>query len=377
LFFETAFEMAAGSSNRPDDEVDSAARLQGVEQLDFYLDLARRREERGDPDGSIESLKRGIDASSLQGRLNHSLQFFGRLRRYYLEDARFGDLKREILWYYKWIATAVIQYVEIPLPTVHAFIDQMEAFYVSEGAPLRPVWKMRCVAAMYTGRPEEEEEWFARWDGASRTEADDCEACEWGFRAERLVAQKRDSEALEVAAPITKPRNWCRATPEIASLLMGAAWRCEKPGLARWLCDVSARTVRKRDSLLDSLGHHIAFRGFAGQIERSRRLAIIGLNRAAEVRNDRKKAIFYRQLAFWAAIVAVRTGGKTTLPAKYVDPGSDLKTLPVVDVVGASLRLARAQSEALDSRNGTTLYGDRVDAIERGIRQLFTQAPGE
>ena len=112
----------------------------------------------------------------------------------------------------------------------------------------------------------------------------------------------------------------------------------------------------------------MAFRGLIGEIERSRRLAMIGLHRAAEMRNDRIKATFYRQLAFWAAIASLHTQGKTTLPAKYFDPETDLKTLPVIDVVEASLRLARVHSHALDTLNGTTLYADKADVIELLMR---------
>ena len=125
-------------------EADQIARLHGVEKLDRYLDLARRVEEGGDVEGAIDLLKRGINAASDQERLQHKLQFFGHLRRIYLNDAQRGHLKKSVLWYYKWIVNDIIQYAEIPRATVESFLDDMERTYTAEGLSLRPVWKYRC-----------------------------------------------------------------------------------------------------------------------------------------------------------------------------------------------------------------------------------------
>jgi hypothetical protein len=359
------------------DEAEAIARLHGMEMLDAYLDLARRLEKRGDIEGSIDVLESGIDASSIQGQLQYSLLFFGHLRRIYLGDADRAHLKRSILWYYKWIAEAVIQYAEIPLATVETVMDEMERFYTAEGAPLRPVWKLRCVCAMYTGNEQAEERWFDRWDAEPRTDADDCEACEWGFRAERLLFQKRDTEALEVARPITSTKNWCRATPEIASLLIPAAMRSDEPGLAHWLCRASAHAVRTRDAMLDSLGYHITYRGMVGELDRSRRLAIVGLHKVKKSRNDRRNAIFYRLLAYWAAVATLQTRGTMTLPAKLLGEESGDATIPITRVVETSLQFARTSASTLDARNGTGLYTKRVDDFENGIRGLFSNPPHE
>ncbi len=358
-------------------EADQIARLHGIERLDAYLDLAQRLEQRGDIEGSIDILKNGIDSSSVQGRLPYTLQFFGHLRRIYLADGQRAHLKHSVLWYYKWIAEAVIQYAEIPLETVENVIEEMERFYTNEDAPLRPVWKIRCVCAMYTGKNDDEQLWFDRWDTEERSEADDCEACEWGFRAERLLLQKRDAEAIEIAQPITSTKNWCRATPEIASLLIPAAMRCDEPALAHWLSRASAYPVRTRDSMLDSLGYHITYRGMVGELDRSRRLAIVGLLKIKDSRNDRRNAIFYRLLAYWAAIATLQTQGKMTLPGKLFDRDAVAESLPIADAVEASLKLARAYASVLDTRNGTNLYIGRVEQFEDGIRGLVENLPHE
>jgi hypothetical protein len=356
-------------------EADQIARLHGVQKLDAYLDLAQRLEERGDVEGSIDILKSGIDSSSVQGRLQYTLQFFGHLRRIYLADGQRAHLRHSVLWYYKWIAEAVIQYAEIPLATVETVIEEMERFYIAEEAPLRPVWKIRCVCAMYTGKEEDEQHWFDRWNAEPPSDADDCEACEWGFRAERLLLQKRDADALEIAKPITSTKNWCRATPEIASLLIPAAMRCDEAALAHWLSRASGYQVRTRDSMLDSLGYHITYRGMVGELDRSRRLAIVGLLKIKDSRNDRRNAIFYRLLAYWAAIATLQTQGKMTLPAKLLSSESDAERVPIANTVDASLKLARLHASVLDARNGTDLYMGRVEQFEEGIRGLVENPP--
>lgn len=358
-------------------EADQIARLHGVEKLEAYLELANRLEQRGDIEGSIDILKDGIDSSSVQGRLPYTLQFFGHLRRIYLADGQRAHLKRSVLWYYKWIAEAVIQYAEIPLATVETVIEEMERFYIAEEAPLRPIRKIRCLCAMYTGKNDDEQLWFDRWDAEARSEADDCEACEWGFRAERLLLQKRDAEAIETAKPITSTKNWCRATPEIASLLIPAAMRCDEPALAHWLSQASGYQVRTRDSMLDSLGYHITYRGMVGELDRSRRLAIVGLLKIKDSRNDRRNAIFYRLLAYWAAIATLQTAGKMTLPAKLFDGEAAAENLPIANAVEASLKLARFHASVLDARNATDLYTGRVEQFEEGIRGLVEQPPRE
>lgn len=353
-------------------EADAIARLSGVEQLEAYLNLAHRLRDTGDVEFEIDILRRGINAASIQGRLQHKLQFFTELRRIYLNDRERGHLKKSVLWYYKWIINAIIQHSEIPWTTVESIFADMEDFYVAEGAPLRPVWKFRCVAAMYSGRRDEEEEWFNRWDSTPRTEADDCEACEWGFRAERFVAQGRYSDALEISKPITSTRNWCSATPEVASLLLSAAMRCRMPGLARWLAKVSARAVRRRDSLLDSLGHHIAFRAVTNEFHRSRHLAIVGLHMVRQSRNDRKNTMFYRAMAYWAALATLQTKGKMTLPANLFGQDTLGPTVSISDVVACSLQHAMSYATALDKRNGTDFYGQKVIELENVLRKRFS-----
>lgn len=274
-------------------------------------------------------------------------------------------------------AEAVIQYAEIPLATVENVIEEMERFYTAEDAPLRPVWKIRCVCGMYTGDNEADQRWFELWNAEAPSDADDCEACEWGFRAERLLFQKRDAEALEIAEPITSMKNWCRATPEIASLLIPAAMRCDEPALAHWLSRASGHQVRTRDSLLDALGYHISYRGMVGELDRSRRLAIVGLLKVKDSRNDRRNAIFYRLLAYWAAVATLQTKGKMSLPGKLLREESLNAEMPITQVVEESLQLARTDAAILDARNGTNLYTGRVEDFENGIRDLFSNPPRE
>lgn len=347
--------------------------LRGEARLEGLAALAQRHGREGDGDQEIELLKDLLDEASTLGNLPYELRAFGELRRIHATDPRYADLRKDVLWYFKWIAQPLVGYADVSLEQIESVLREMEAFYRAEGESLRPAMKIRCVNAWYTGRPEEAEEWFARWEAEPPSESDDCPACEVDFRVERQIERRDDEGAIREAGPLIEVKvEWCRATAGIASALIPPAMRAGRESLANWLHAWTAKQARREPSMLDALGHHAIYDALTGDEQNGRRLALVGLRRALGEKSHRKKCEFYRAAAHWAAITAMnpRRAGET-VPGRLLKAEDERVDMP--RATARCLELARENGAALDARNGTSRYADRVTRTEEGIRKMTEQ----
>lgn len=322
---------------------------------------------------AIEWLKMLMREAWKASRIEFTLRAFGELRRIYETDPRYADLRDDLLWYFKWLVEELPEYAEPSRQVIEDVFVEMERFYDGCGASRRPIYALRCQAAVRMGDRDQAAEWYEKWQDLPRSHEDDCEACDLGRQILFLLDRQQHEDALAAAEPILRGKVWCDETPETLTRLVPAAMQQKRRRLAGLLLRISSRTVRRVPSALGALGSHVLFRFLMGDMVRSRRLAILALRRAREARNDIDRFNVYRACGLWAALAIFAGQHHWTLPARIMPTAptaSDRASIPLADAAGLCLAEASHIAARLDARNGTTRYADYLRELEEKVRHV-------
>jgi tetratricopeptide (TPR) repeat protein len=159
-------------------ETEPGGRARSV-RAETLLDAA---DQLGDPETQICALHTVIEAYERGGESFRSPVLFSRLLRLWdrhgktLRDA--GRLEYETHWVFKWMTSDLLSVPEVPLATVHGFVDEMERRYRLAGYSLRAVHAQRFYVARHLGDGGQAEVHFGRWLASERDLMSDCRACE-------------------------------------------------------------------------------------------------------------------------------------------------------------------------------------------------------
>lgn len=350
------------------------SRLRGSALLEGRWEFAEQFRSR-DPDRYAEELMSLLHEASHEGRFDFKLKAFTELRRLYASSERFAYLRDDILWYFKWIVGVAPEYADVPESTIQLLLDEMEQLYRAEKESLKPVYMYRCQTAMFMGRVKETDEWLSRWEKEPKTKSDDCPACEAALLMRVHLERKDDAGALKAGEIFYKLENWCDATPDSVSWLIGPAVRQNNLDLAYWIHRMALRDVRQRAGMLGALGSHLVYCGYSSDQTRARRLALIGLRKALQAGSDRDRYFFYRAISFWCVYASLYDHAHLTLPTRLLPSLAGESTPPeVTSVVQASqiaLSAATEIANRFDARNGTRRYMDAIDQDHESIRQTI------
>lgn len=278
---------------------------------------------------------------------------------------RYDDF--DLLWQYKWIANQLADFAEISRAQIENVFADMEQQYQKRGVGLKPVFKIRCNAAMTMGEPEKARHWLQKWLNEPNTWASDCRACEVDSEAALHLELGDFSRAQKLARPIVETRKLsCSEIPHLTFARMAAP--CLAHGLAENAAEYHARgysLVRNNPEFVEPVGQHMSYLAAAGKpaeglklIERHLPwLAISG----STVRHYR---FFCGTRAVLASAIAkgLKDSRKLRLP----------KSLPIYRESGeyslsALLKWADAEldglTKQLDTRNGNNFYAAQVAAL--------------
>ena len=131
--------------------IDTLEPLRGEPLLVRLQEIVEAGKRRGEGDVVAAFAKHLIEAGSALGRLDYEMIGFGEIQSLYLRDARYADLRDQVLWYFKWLCERLPEYVEVPSEQVWGTLDRMEQFYRAEREGLRPVHGLRSRAAALMG----------------------------------------------------------------------------------------------------------------------------------------------------------------------------------------------------------------------------------
>ena len=333
--------------------------LRGEALLRAMYEVVQSARAEEDGDTAAEFARHLINASSDEGRLDYEMLGFGQLKDLYQHDARYADLRRDILWYYKWITEHLPEYVEVPAERIESTFQDMEEFYRVEKEGLRPVLALRARAAAFMGRFVEAEEYARQWEQAEEQDSDDCPACQTHSRVQLLLDLGRPEEAVAAAGPILEGEQSCEEVPATTfSRLLLPLLLLDRAGDALFLSAVARRQVRLVPGLIGYLADHVVFLSAVGILDTARRLALVMAARSQSMPGAWDQ--FNVSRAMWVFLSRYGREGPKRIVLPRTSLCADGDPVEVADAAQAYEGRARELAQQFDARNGTDRFANLV-----------------
>ncbi|MEV7278751.1 hypothetical protein [Streptomyces sp. NPDC093111] len=306
------------------------------------------------PDVLVTALLELMTAYEFTGEHRKSPVVFARLLKLWdTTPESFSQWEaHQVFWRFKWVTTSLLQVPEVPLATVHSWIDRMRSRYEAAEHGMQPVAAMRYHVAAHTG--EGVTDAYDLWATRGRTELSDCEACETRTFAWHKVRSGDDEGALDTWAPVLGGAQACSEEPQASQA------RALLPMLRTGRTDevrshhlTGYRKVRGGNGTQQEVGLHLEFCALSRN--EGRGLEILAENRPLFEATGAPLAHLEFLTGVEVLIARLVEDGHTDTPVAG-PPGRNW-------TAGELLRHVRSEADALaaafDTRNGTTAVGDR------------------
>ncbi|WP_346121389.1 hypothetical protein [Nonomuraea roseola] len=170
-----------------------------------------------------------------------------------------------LLWQFKWIASDMRRFPEIPLQRAYDALEEMERRYTQAGYGSHAIHTQRTYVAEHIGDRAAADEWFHRWQTTPRDDMSDCEGCDPSGKVWHLAWMGRDEEAIELAAPVVAGHLTCHVQPQgiLSNLLLPyvRTGRLEAAAAAHLR---AYRLVQGDANYVDDFGDHMEFCALTG-----------------------------------------------------------------------------------------------------------------
>ncbi|MER5206108.1 hypothetical protein [Streptomyces sp. NPDC002825] len=285
----------------------------------------------------------------------------------------------QVFWSFKWVTTSLLQVAEMPLATVHGWVDQMRDRYEKAGHGMQPVAAMRYHVAVHTGVGVADA--YDLWATRPRTELSDCEACETRDFALRQVAAGDDAGALDTWQPVFGRAQTCAEEPQSSQArALLPLLRLGRTDEARSHHLTGYRQVRGKTGAQKEVGLHLEFCALSRN--EGRGLEILAENRPLFEATGAPLAHLDFLTGVEVLLARLVEDGHTDTPVAG-PPGRNWTAAGLLAHVRAE---AARLTAAFDARNGTSAVGDRrrarldrrplLDApLPLGLRATAVHAP--
>ncbi|MDX3312892.1 tetratricopeptide repeat protein [Streptomyces sp. NPDC054884] len=260
-------------------------------------------------------------------------------------------------WVFKWMSAGMLDQPHVPLASVEKWLGEMEHRYRLAGHSERAVRSAEFSVAAHVGDVARAERAFAAWLAADRDAMADCHACELHGQGWWQAERGRDTEALELWAPVLEGEYTCAHEPHgvLASSLLPLL-RLGRPDEARAHHLRGFRLVRSMESMRGAYAAHVEFCALTGNEAR-------GLELLAE-----RPAYFTdeghpRSRLEFLSVVALLMGrlGEFGLGGERV-PGAAGREWTADELATHARAEALALAARFDERNGTEHVSERARA---------------
>lgn len=265
-----------------------------------------------------------------------------------------------LLWFFKYMVSALLKFPEVPLDRTYAVLDDMERRYRDGGHSLHAVYAYRHRVARHIGAEDEAEEWYRRWIAAPRDDLSDCAGCDPSAQASYLASTGRDEEAIALAEPVLGGQLSCWEQPQgILTTLLMPYLRTGRRDAAR---DAHRRAYRRhRASLADmsDVAEHISFCAVTGNDVRGLEMVERHLDWLDRAPSPKAAMDFAAASALVLNRLAAAGHGDLTVHRRAYGerPAADV---PVADLAAEFTALATEVAARFDLRNGTSAQSQRV-----------------
>ncbi|WP_406858879.1 hypothetical protein ABZO31_00980 [Streptomyces sp. HUAS MG47] len=212
------------------------------------------------PDVLVTALLELMTAYEFTGEYRKSPVVFGRLLKLWDESPEeFSEWEaHQIYWRFKWVATSLLDVPEVPLASIHGWIDEMRRRYEKAEHGMQPVAAMRYHVASHTGVGVADA--YDLWVTRPRTELSDCEACETRHLASHQIDGGADTTALDTLRPVLDGAIGCAEEPQMSqALALAALLRTGRLDEARSQHLTGYRRVRGNTGMQAWVGRHLEF----------------------------------------------------------------------------------------------------------------------
>ncbi|MEU1588517.1 hypothetical protein [Micromonospora sp. NPDC005710] len=272
----------------------------------------------------------------------------------------------QLLWHFKYMASGLLKFPEVPLDRTYAVLDDMERRYRAGGHSLQAVHKHRFRVAEHVGDVEAAAHWYRLWQTTPRDELSDCAGCDPTSQVGYLADTGRDAEAVALAEPVLAGRLTCTEQPQ--AILTALLLPYLRTGRAEEARDAHREAYRRlRGNLADlwDIGDHIEFCTLTGNEARAVELVERHLDWL-----DRPPSPAAAMHFAAAAAAALRQAGASTVYRRAAEgrPAAEVSAVSLADELAET---ATELASRFDARNGT---GHQSEWI---ARRLAVQANGE
>ncbi|HWB34620.1 MAG TPA: hypothetical protein VHA75_01205, partial [Rugosimonospora sp.] len=226
------------------------------------------------------------------------------------DPQRYQHATHTVLWYFKSTVSALLRFPDIPLARTREVLDDMARRWREGGHSPHAVYAYRHRLARHVGDLEEAAHWYRLWEEAPRDGLSDCVGCDPTGKADWLVSQGRDEEAVALAEPVLDGQLTCSEQPHgILTTLLVPYLRTGRLTEAR---DAHRRAYRRHRPHLADLGdiaRHLEFTTLTGN--EARGLEIL----------DRHLGWLDRAPSPWAALRFAVAGEVLLRRVAAADPG--------------------------------------------------------
>ncbi|MFJ9432622.1 hypothetical protein ACIRQY_23610 [Streptomyces sp. NPDC101490] len=316
-------------------------------------DLVEAAEAFEQQDVLVTALLELMTAYEFTGEHRKSPVTFARLLKLWDTDrALFSEGEgHQVFWRFKWVTTSLLEVPEMPLATVHGWIDRMRERYEEADHGLQPVAAMRHRVAEHTGTGAADA--YDLWATRPRTGLSDCEACEIRQHARHQAERGDDTAALDTWRPVLEGLQSCEEEPQASQArALLPLLRSGRTDEARSHHLTGYRKVRGRTGTQEEVGLHLEFCALSRN--EGRGLEILAENRSL----FEATAAPLSHLGFLSGVevlLARLTGADHDDTAVAGPPG---RTWTAAGLLAHVRTEADALAAAFDARNGTPAVGD-------------------
>ncbi|WP_418955292.1 hypothetical protein [Streptomyces tritici] len=305
------------------------------------------------PDVLVTALLELMTAYEFTGEYRKSPVVFGRLLKLWDESPEeFSEWEaHQVYWRFKWVATSLLHVPEVPLASIHGWVDEMRRRYEKAGHGMQPVAAMRYHVAAHTGVGVADA--YDLWVTRPRTELSDCEACETRHLAEHQMREGDDAKALETLRPVLEGAMGCAEEPQMSqALALGALLRTGRLDEARSHHLTGYRRVRGNTGMQSWVGRHLEFCVLSRN--EGRGLEILAENRPLFEADGAPLAHLWFLTGVELLLARIVEDGH----ADTAVAGPPGRNWTAVELLGHVRAEADRLTAAFDARNGTTTVGD-------------------
>lgn len=244
----------------------------GPTKVSLLEQASRLADQMNDPSRGFESRSQLIRSSVFSGMAERALPAFSWcLAQIDKAPQEFGD--DEMLWEYKWILPALLQFPSIRLQQIIDLEDDFARRLKKAGYSLRPFYEARFDRLEWSEQPDEKKKYFELWRKSKRDHLANCRACEESGVVSYYFESQQPELALTKAYEMLENRVGCHSVPHsMISKMLLPLLRLGRFAEAKELHTRGYRMIRNNRDFLGYVRAHMVYLLHVGEIASALRI---------------------------------------------------------------------------------------------------------